>query len=379
MSNIIGPEIGYVDLLNVATTKKLKEEQESGKTFGKPLRPSAAGKCTRELAYELMVHYGKAKYPVELKEPEVHRLLNLGHSIEYHIIKQFELISDIFDIRYKQQVLSFAYLEAKDDPKMSQWLEGSIDLVFWSEKYKCVADIKSKKDKWSAAFKSAWDDLDDKLRRMKSVTSITDDAYWVEDLSAFLEELSDPFFESNFLQLNLYATSDFLKERGITHGAIIQYCKNDSRLREVRFKPSQEVADRVKGKFQVALDAAAKGTPELAPKDHFIGSVKCAFCPYSAQCWNENALKAFYKTFPKKQWPTDTNRMGVKGNQLESLFAKYNESHRFIGETEKAEQDILKAMAEAEVNKVKLEDGSVYEAKFLKSPRPHMELRRSKA
>jgi hypothetical protein len=301
---VLGPSVGYVDLLDHYTTEHLKREDEKGRDKT-PIRPSAAGYCTRELYYALMEFHGKASYKKELREPAVHRLLNLGHSIEWHLIKQFELLSTLVDIRYKQQVLSFKYMDVPANPSMSQWLEGSLDLVFWNDKWKCVADVKSKGGGHDfRARKSRWDSYTDKLLAMKTVEPIAvksidketgqpraADSFWVEDLEAFLEELDDPFFAANFLQLNMYACSDFLRQRGIDHGAIIQYHKADSKLREVRFRPSLKLYTATLNKFQTALDAAAMETASAAPQDHAQGSYKCRYCPYKAECWGKKGNK----------------------------------------------------------------------------------------
>lgn len=281
---LLGPSRGYVDMLDEATTRYLKKD-----TYNKtPIRPSAAGKCARELYFELMEFSGRAQYPKELKSPEVHRLLNLGHSVEYHVIKQFELLKDLFEIRYKQQVLSFTHYKAERDPKLTQWLEGSLDLVFWSDKYKCVADVKSKKDS-TYGRKRGWESTAEKLEGMASVVPIdgSGQSFYVDDLAAFLDELKDPFFAANFLQLNLYANSQFLLERGINHGAILQYNKNTSEMREVRFKPSRELYEKNLTKFGNVIKAVDLGQPELAPKEHEFGSMKCRYCPFSKQCWGK--------------------------------------------------------------------------------------------
>lgn len=368
IKNLLGPPCGYVDLLDHATTEKLEKDKAEGKDFQKtPVRPSAAGYCTRELFYSLMQFHGKAKYETPVNEPNVHRLLNLGHSIESHIIRQFELLSDLFDIRYKQQVLSFKYIESKQDKKMSQWVEGSLDLVLWSPKWKCVVDIKSKKDKWNQGFKSDWDSQSDKLRKMASVKTISDTSFWVEDLDAFLAELNDPFFEANFRQLNLYAGSDFLKERGVDHGAIIQYNKNDSRLREIRFKPSPKLYKATLAKFDTAIAAAAKGDAEAAPRDYVLGSIKCAFCKFNKECWGEasDPKKDFFATFPKKQWPTEVARL-KDADEVVELFNQYHAAAASAKKQEQAERAVVKALMERQVEKVKLADGSVWELKRLK-------------
>jgi hypothetical protein len=377
---IRGPEVGYVDLLNYETTEHLKKEQAEGRHYQKsPLRPSAAGKCTRELYYEMMQYSGKARYATEIHKPEVHRLLNFGHTVESHIIRQIEQHLKMVNVRYKQQTLSFYRLEAKNDPKLSQWLEGSLDLCVWSEQWKCVIDIKSKKDRFSSHRSSKWDEESQKFSRMRSVYPMTDTSFWVEDLEAFVEELNDPFFTANFLQLNLYLNSDFLKERGVDHGAIIQYSKNDSRLREVRFAPSQALFDQVRTKFQTVIRAVDEDNEKLAVKDHAFGSMKCAFCSFKAECWNEDALKGWYKTLPAKAWPKDTHRLGRLGDTLEELFQEYQKTDAVLSERDRKEAAIIKLCTDNEIQKQKLGNGDVYELKYLKSPSPHFELRRSKA
>jgi hypothetical protein len=284
MTPILGPNVGYVDLVNHETIELLKREQ-SGTSKFYPLRPSSAGKCTRELYYELQEYHGLAKYPKPLKSADTHRLLNLGHSVEWHVIKQFELAKDYFTMRYKQQVLSFAELKA-NNPKYAHRLEGSLDMVLWSEKHKCVMDVKSKKDGYDfRAKKFRWDSMNDKLRSMASVQPISDVAFWVDDLPAFLNELDDPFFEANFLQLNLYALSSFLVERGVDHAAITQYNKNDSRLREIRFRPSKKLHDMVIQKFQTVVNAVDSGDDTLATRDYEEGNFKCRYCDFSKTCW----------------------------------------------------------------------------------------------
>lgn len=375
---VLGPPVGYVDLLDHATTAKHQKEKDEGKTFQKtPLRPSAAGACSRELYHELMMFSGRAKYDVEVMQPELHRLFSLGHSIEANLIRDMkDLLKEFVEIRYQQQVLSFEYLEAKVDPKLSQWLEGSLDLVFWSDKWKCVADVKSKKDKFHSYFKTGWDEMTERLKNMKTVVTISDCAFWVEHLEDFLKELNDPFFEANFKQLNLYANSDFLKERGVNHAAILQYCKNDSRLREVRFKPCAKVAKDTIKKMQNVITAVDEKKIELAPKDYVLGSIKCAFCKFKTQCWEDDATKAFFQTFPKKQWPTDTNRMGKVGKDIDQLLTTYNELEATEKKRDALEQEIVKKLMEKEVGKVRTGGGLVYEVKKLKDS---VVLRRTKA
>jgi hypothetical protein len=378
--NIPGPEIGYTDILDTLTNEYLKEQRETGKDVSNtPLRPSAAGKCSRELAYELMEYAGFAKYDKDLYNANTHRIFGLGHSVEYHIIKEMEQrFKGLFQIKYKQQSLSFARLEAKNHPQLSQWLEGSSDLTIWSEKYKCLADVKSKKAKYSSYRNSDWEETADKLGRMQSVTKMTENCFYVNNLREFLKQI-DAFWAMNFFQINLYACNPFMVERGIDHASLFYYNKNTSELREIRFKPDQELYNETIAKFQRVLDAVDQKQPELATKDQKFGSMKCAFCSFKKECWSEgDALKAFFKSLPPKAWPKDTDHLGDAGYALEELYGEFKQVQHAEEKKKQLEDDIIQVMAELGVSKIRFHDKEVYELKYLKSPREHVELRRSK-
>lgn len=373
-SSIPGPQVGYIDLLDEITSENIVRDKGKFQKF--PLRPSAAGSCTRALAYQVTEFTGKATYETETHTPAVQRLLNLGHNVEYHVIKQLEQLKEFFEIKYKQQVLSFQYLESKHDPKYNQWIEGSLDLVFWSEKWKCVADVKSKKDKFNQFYKTDWDSSTEKLKRMKTVHTVSDQAFWVEDLEAFLEELNDPFFAANFKQLNMYANSQFLMERGVDHGLIIQYNKNDSRMREVRFKPSRALYEKIIQKFQTALDAGTAGKPETAPRDYSLGSVSCAFCKYKDECWNgSDAKQEFFNSFPDRPVVVNTSSLGSLGSILDAKLTQFEEFSSVEGPKKSLEQEIAKQLVDSKINKIRLKNGNIYELKRLKDS---IVLRRSK-
>jgi hypothetical protein len=364
------------------TTEHLQRQQESGEAQKRnPLRPSSAGKCTRELAYELMQQHGFATYERELIKPEMHRIFSFGHSVEYHIIRQLDDILDgMFEIKYKQQSLSFGKVTATHHPEMSRLIEGSTDLVLWSKKHKCIADVKSKKAKYSSYRDSDWDEFSERLgRKMKSVTQISATAFWVDDLWAFLKEVRDPFLAANFLQLNFYALNPFIVERGIDHGAIIQYNKNTSQLREIRFRPSPMLYESVMNKFQTALEAADNKDPERAPRDFELGSMKCAFCDFNSVCWTEDAKKAWYRTLPPKQWPTDTGRLDEGlADVLEEMHAEYKQALEASDNVDLLSEELCKILVEHEIFKIRFADGSIYDVKQYKSPRPHWELKRGK-
>ena len=61
-----------------------------------------------------------------------------------------------------------------------------------------------------------------------------------------------------------------------------------------------------------------------------------------------------------------------------SLFASYEKAVADGKQAERIEQEIVKALESANESKVRLDTGAVYEVKYLKSPKPHFELRRVK-
>lgn len=382
-ATILGPPIGYTDLLDFEIEEKLKREEEdrkAGKVRHHPLRPSAAGYCGRRLAYDLMEYRGHAYYPKEIKKPSVYRLLELGHSVEYSALKNFELLKEHTRLKYKQQTLSFFPLERgiKDAPK--EMIEGSCDAVFISDRWKGVMDVKSQKDGWSTAYASRWDETLAKFDRMKTLTKLSESAWYADDLGAFLEELGDDLLADNLYQLNMYACSQFLQERGISFGSILKYNKNDSRQYELRFRPSVEIYEKTRAKFNAIAVAVDEKKPEKIERESLLGSMRCAFCPYAQQCWETaDAKKAWFGTLPKKTWPKDLHKMGEDGQKLSELFATYRAQLDSAKDSEATEKSIIEILARQRIKKIRLDDGAVYEVKYLQSPRPHFELRRGKA
>lgn len=366
-----GSPTPYIEQLDEAILNEIQRSSDDDKK-GFPLRPSSAGKCTRELAYEMNEYLGNEKYEKKRMEPASYRLLSLGHSVEWNLLKHVDLIKDL-RVTYKQQVVEMFKVG-------DRIIEGSLDAVLISDKYKAVIDVKSKKDKFSKAFKTGWDEDDAYLANLKSVEQFGPSAFYIEKLALFLKEIKDdPFLVANFLQLNLYANTKFLVDRGIDHAALFYYNKNDSRLREIRFIPDKTLVEMIKTKFEVAADAATKNDPKLAPKDYALGSMKCAFCPFQKECHGDaDTLKEWFKTFPKKQWPVDFHKIKIQKKQLGEFYKELLYSTEASEAKELAEQEILRIMDANEVNKIKFEDGIIYERVFLKSPYPRFELRRGK-
>jgi len=368
---LLGPKLGWVDMLDIKT-QEANDKEAAAPVTRTPLRPSSAGKCERELAYSYAEFKGKASYPKEAISPEVTRTFALGHSVEYVLLNQFKQhCKDLIQVKYTQQGLTFCRLPD------GTLLEGSLDAVFYSKEHRAIIDVKSKKDKYSNYYSSSWDEMNEKLKRLPSIQALTDLTFYADNLEAFLDEVDDPFLADNFFQLNYYACNPYIVERGIDHAAIIQFNKNDSRIREIRFRPSTKLYEYVTNKFmRVATLIETDQGPEAAHKEFVLGNIKCAFCNYRAECWpRNNATKDYWRSMPDKKWPKDTDRMGHEGVALEALIEEYATLKEAEPAAKRAEAKALKLMQDLGVSKIRLQNGSIYEIKVLKDS---IQLRRGK-
>ena len=374
---ILGPALGYTDLLDHFTTKKLEKSLEEGATKYHPLRPSASGQCERQLTMKLIEYRGGEKFPKSVHAPAIDRLFKLGHSVEFSALRNFQAIEGLTQ-RYKQQTLDFFELKRGKKSLPTELVEGSCDVVFYTKKFRGIGDVKSKKDAWSNCYKTRWEEDVEKLRSMDSTVEISPTAFFIDDLPAYLEELGENFSSDNFYQLNLYANSKFMKDRGIDHAFLYYYYKNTSQHYEIRFKPSDEIFNRVKDKFNRISVNADKGViPEQC--DFTAGTMRFAFCdchdmkPY----FRGDGKKEWFATWPKKKWPSDLDRLDDTA-ELRQLFDNYQDLEDKMSEKDRTELNIARILSKQKCNKVKLDNGDVYDLKYLKSPRPHYALRKGK-
>lgn len=363
---MLGPQKGYIDILDEALIEKKKQEQSEPQRFN-PLRPSSAGYCERALGYAYNEYLGNAQYPPEEINPDSIRLLELGHSIEYSFIKQLQY-TKLFQIKYKQQAVTFVQLDEKT------LIEGSIDLCLYFEEHRCIADVKSKGTRFSWYRGDSWEQTDADITEWSSVKRVNDRLYWIEDLDLFLKQCNDPWMADNFYQLNLYACTDFMKERGVDHAVLFYYEKNKSRLREIRFKPSDDVAKKTTNKFIKIHSKVIAKDIDVLKRESELGSVRCSYCRFASVCRpGIDSQKAYFETWPERENPIDViDEAIIKACNL------IKGNSRFIEANEVLETQITIWMEQNKIKKMRLPDGEVYECKFLKTPKPHLELRRSK-
>lgn len=356
-NKILGPSVGITDLINHAVVEQAEKEElklKNGLAEKSPFRPSSAGECERALAYKGMEYLGKAYYDKKVPDANVQLIFALGHSIEAMLLKVFEKI-EYFNVKYTQQVLSFFPLKS-GDVKLDQLVEGSNDLcmVGTFENWRGIVDIKSKATGIGSYKRTKWEELDDKLKKMKSVQVISSTSYWVESPEAFIKELNDPFMAMNVWQLNLYAMSEFMRDRGFDFCSLLYFSKDNSMLREIRFKPSINMYMKVEARFQTAAQAAAKGNPLEAKQEFLLGSIKCAYCPYVKPCWGideQAALKEAYKNNPKKVWPLDLDR-DDRFSEVALTVNSYFGTNETLDLRKQLEESIIKFMLEQDVDKI---------------------------
>lgn len=366
---MIGPAKSYCTAIDEALKAAYLEEQ-SKKSFY-PLRPSSAGYCARKLAYELNAYKGNEEKFIEDRKASVIRLLSLGHSIEWHVIKYMDKMAD-YKVKYKQQAVSMFKLDS------GQLIEGSLDGVLWSDQYRAVMDVKSVGTGWSKGYKSRWDEMLAKYDGMTTMKKFDENAYYIEDVMAWLDEVGEDTLVTNVFQLNLYACTDFLKERNIDHAVLMRYCKNDSRHHEVRFKPSDELVELVRQKFNIIDEATSRNKPDDVPREYALGSYSCAYCPYQERCWGEGtrADKEYYKTQGPKYWAKRLS--DLNDPKLTALFDQYLTLEKTQSDLSVVEGKILTALSNKQIRKVKLDKGDVFEVKQYKSPKPRLSLQRGK-
>ncbi len=370
-----GPKKSFCTLVDEAQLRKHEEEKTKPSPYY-PLRPSSAGYCSRKLAYELASFEGLSKKLHEDRPANVIRLLSLGTSVEWHTLKYLEQSLTNYKIKYKQQVVSLFNLPT------GRLIEGSMDAVMVPTDGTSppgVLDVKSKGDGWSAGYRSRWEEEKDRYSKLSSVDQFEEDGFWIADPMAFLNEVGEDALVSNICQINLYIGSAFMQERKADWGSILRYNKNNSKHIEVRFAYSQELFDHIKKKFSDIEHAVLMDkNPNKVEKEFILGSQACSYCPYQVRCWPDaSAKKEYYKSLPKKTWATKVAELEGRDTIL-GHFAAYDKASKQADKLDVLEAKILKEMESHDVKKIQLEDGRVYEMVFLKSPKPHLELRRSK-
>lgn len=363
---MMGPTKSYITMMDEAI---LAKSQGATKHDKFPLRPSSAAYCSRRLAHQLDEYLNHKEATIEQRKANIHRLLAFGNAVEDHLIDYMSLIPN-YGVRFTQQLVECFRI---NDGKTI--IEGSTDLVLWSSDDKCVADVKSVGDRFHGSWATKWQGMKSLYERLETqglCTRIDEHGWWVPNASAFLDAVGEDSLVENITQVNLYLCSDFMQDRGITHGSILRYLKNTSECMEIRFAPDFALRDKVKNKYELIYKSISTGAgPEAVPQDHTLGSKACTFCPYKAKCWpGEDAFEAY-----KATWPNQPPTPKTAPQELEDLFDWYHLEELKVRDLEEIERKIVKEMFTKKLSRVKLNNGWIYELKQLKSP-PRLVLRK---
>ena len=346
-----------VGLMDAGVQKEIDSDNEKWNTRTNleryPLSPSQIGKCSLALARNLSHYTANADYPRNAGgiTPRVQRVFARGHLLEDAIIGDIEKYTPFKVVDRQKKLTVFTLADGTE-------ITGSIDGIAVSPKgTRILIDVKSKGSYYSAGFQDSISQFFTELRQTGHVEALSETSFHITDPKALFDDLSlDEFFVDYLLQLNAYGTAE-----AVDFVSLYYENKNTCANYEVRWKPVKELYDFALAKFQYVYDN--RTTPEAVPKEFGLGSSRCRLCEYNELCWG--------KYEPK-------NRGKTVAALPEDLDIELTESVIHNIAFQKTQEQVLEFMMKEELSHVTTSKGLTYERKFLKSPKPHYELRLSK-
>jgi hypothetical protein len=341
-----------------------------------PLSPSQIGKCALALARNLAHYHGVVKYPrrVESLPPRLYRIFRRGNLLEEAMVADFEEYAGI-KLKLRQQRLHLfdvVYNSGPKAPMMTeeefvQAIEGDIDglVVHEQSGLRILVDYKSKGVRYSAGFNDSLSEMFAEMIQTGLVEDKGDNLYFVNDINQLINLWSaDDFFMDYMLQLNSYAFSDWFRRNPVHAVSLYYENKNTCANYEVRWVPDRRPFDWARNKFQHIFSTVFTSGPEAVQREFNAGSTKCFLCEYNEQCNGK-----FDKT--SQRVVGNIEAVGVKPEEYKEYTDTINAQRR----KEKLEMKILAAMEQKGLTFIQMPDGLTYERKFLKTPKPHHELR----
>lgn len=328
-----------------------------------PLSPSQIGKCGLALGRNLAHYLDLAPYlrdPTSLK-PRTKRIFNRGSLLEDALIRDMERYTPL---RVEQRQLRVTLFELESGDKTVP-IQGNIDgIIVHPDGTRVLVDYKSKGSYYSSAFTDSISEFFQEMKQTGKVEELTPNAFMITDPAGLFQLLSmDEFFVDYLLQLNSYA---FSKELNGTIDFVSLYYENKNTCAnyEVRWKPHPELFEFARRKYQYIYDTVTQKGPEAIQKEFSLGSARCRLCDYNELCWG-------------KFTPPGKNDRVIGRMENPDRVAKFKLGVTSGMEYEKLQGEILAHMENMGWTHIQIE-GSLYERKFLKSPKPHFELRLSK-
>ena len=355
-----------LDLETKVWNERLYKEApyKGGKLDRFPLSPSQIGKCGLALARNLSHYMGLSDYPRanDAISPRVSRIFARGHLLESALISDLEKFTPLKIDEQQKKLELFSLAENVS-------VVGSIDgiAVHDVEGVKVLLDFKSKGSFYSANFTDSISQFFKELMQTGLVEEPYENCFYITNAKKLFDIISlDEFFVDYLLQLNAYAFG--LLPEGVKVDFVSLYYENKNSCAnyEVRWTPSLELFEYAKKKFQFIYDTVTTKGAEEVPKEFALGSARCRLCDYNEMCWG--------KYEPK----TDSQKGKFVGQLAANLDKTLQGTFIDTIRNEKVVEEVLTYMSQKELTHIKLDNGLTYERKFLKSPKPHYELRLTK-
>lgn len=354
----------------------LQEPYKGGSLDRFPLSPSQIGKCSLALARNVSHYLGRGYYPRNRANinPRKQRVFARGHLLEEAMVQDINKYTP-FKIEGQQTRLKLFPIGTNPDGT-ERFCEGNIDgyAIHEENGVKILIDFKSKGAKYSKNFSDTIEEFFQELRQTGLVQEIYDNSFLITDAGKLFDILPlDEFFVDYLLQLNGYAFG--LRETGVKVDFVSLFYenKNTSAYYEIRWVPSQQLLDFSRKKYQYIFDSALRANNDaelmaLVPKEFSFGSSRCFLCEHKELCYGkENDSKP-------KDFPEVKNLITLSETLDKAVSTAFSDN--IIAERAKGE--VLAEMEKHKATHVRLGNGMIFERKYLKSPKPHYELRQVK-
>lgn len=343
--------------------RETKEWNERTNIERFPLSPSQIGKCGLALARNLGHYLGVADYPrsEESLTPRVKRIFARGNLLEEALIRDFEERAGL-KVESQQQVVKL-FDVTSDANTLSHPIEGSLDgIAVANDGTRILVDFKSKGAFYSANFSDSINQFFMELRSTGLVEEMAPNAFFITDAKALFDVISlDEFFVDYLLQLNSYAFAEGVE---VDFVSLYYENKNTCANYEVRWVPSRALFQYAKDKFQYIYETVLRDGPEAVPKEFQLGSARCRLCDHNERCWGKYTPGG-----------STSRKVGSLDSTLDQALRAVQRDHHVAT---RVEEEVLKIMSQNDLTHITTSDGLTYERKFLKSPKPHFELRLSK-
>lgn len=345
-----------------------------------PLSASQGGKCALALARGVAHYLGVADYPrsKEAISPRVQRIFARGHLLEAALIADLAKFTHLKVIDQQRRVRLFTLGGGK------RHIEGNIDAVLYNEEdgTRILTDFKSKGAFHSHQFSDSINEQFQELKQTGFVEEIHPNCFLITDAYGLFKIISlDEFFIDYLIQLNAYAFS-FDPETGEALNpdfvALYYENKNTCANYEVRWKPDRKLFEFLEKKFNFIYDNVRKVAAEKVdrklttegfdillekevPKEYSLGSPRCKLCDHNELCWGK-----YDPTLKPAEALTITLPIDTEQDFITALAHEAGAN--------RIKEEILAMMAKADATHFNV-NGMTFERKYLKSPKPHYELR----